>query len=170
MLERRPVLPGRIVRMAAANAAVRARLERDQYFAAPALDPADAERAFARRAKRDAKRSVGEAAEDDTLQPQRLERFLEAHDDARRDVAIAMRHELRLQPLVGREARVYTGVHRVAARARREADDAEPRGRVGQQSTGRHAAILQAGVVVVDRAQGAQLVLKAQRLLIQGAR
>src|SRR5438046_1863114 len=35
VLEHRPVLPGRIVRMQPMDAAVRRRLERDEYFAAP---------------------------------------------------------------------------------------------------------------------------------------
>src|SRR3979409_1714817 len=43
VLERRPVLPRRIVRMAAAYPPVGVSLHGDEYLAAPAFDPADAE-------------------------------------------------------------------------------------------------------------------------------
>src|SRR5450759_355861 len=41
-LDRRPVLPRRIVRMGAMNAVGIRGFKRDQHFAAPAFDPADA--------------------------------------------------------------------------------------------------------------------------------
>jgi hypothetical protein len=104
----------------------RAGLERDENLAAPALDPADAAaplQAASGSSILDSPR--GRAATDAPLQAKRLEDLLEAHHDARGDVAVAMRAERRLELVVGREARENARVDRDAACPRGEADDPE---------------------------------------------
>src|SRR5882762_1305609 len=95
VLERRPVLPRRIVRMAAAYPPVGVSLHGDEHLAAPAFDPADAECALPGFGQPGQRRCRWQGAEDFALQVERFERLLETHDDARRHVAVAMGAELR---------------------------------------------------------------------------
>jgi len=60
VLEERPVLPGRIVRVQAVDATCARDIEGDQHLAAPALDPACARRARCSRPERRADVSVGQ--------------------------------------------------------------------------------------------------------------
>ena len=57
----------------------------------------------------------------------RLEGLLEADHDARRDVAVAVRGDARLQVRIGREAGMDAQVRRVPARARPKSWSSPPR-------------------------------------------
>src|SRR5262245_54221268 len=86
VLERRPVLPRRIVRMAAADAAVLSGRERYEHGAAPAFDRADGRR------PRGGYRSAGpqiagrKLRRDRRYEANRFEKLVEANGDARSDV------------------------------------------------------------------------------------
>src|SRR6185503_16975118 len=79
VLQHRPVVPRRIVGMAAAHAAARAALDRDENLAAPALDPAYAAGALRERRHFDRDITEGQALEHEARDPQRFEDLLEAH-------------------------------------------------------------------------------------------
>ncbi len=110
--------------MAAPHAAARARLEGDEDLSAPAFDPADAESALLRRRERRLQPALRQAPDNPPLQFQRFEGFFEPHDDARRDVAVSVRGDFRLQLAVGGEARENTRVDGDATRPRCEPDHA----------------------------------------------
>ena len=160
VLERRPVLPGGIVRMAAPYAAGRTGLERDEDLAAPALDPADAARALGGRGQRRLRRPGAQVIEQRSLKAQRFERFVEAHVDARGDVAVARAGDARRERRVGDHAGMRPRVERDAAGARGEADHAEARRGLRRQPPAGDEAVLQSRVIVVDCAQHAELALE----------
>src|SRR2546421_3055455 len=108
--------------MAAAHAGAGRRIQRDENFAAPAFHPAEARAGLRRVGESHAYFAARQPREDLALQPQGLERFLETHHDARRDVAVAMRADARLELIVGREPGVDARVDREPARARRDSD------------------------------------------------
>ena len=153
--------------MAAADAspsAARARARPD--LAAPAFDPAGAERRPAPAgATSRAMPPAGSAASERADQAQRLEHLVEAHRDARRHVAVALRrHRSRSSRVVGRARRVAAQVERLAAGAAGEPRQAELRAPArGVTRPAPHEAVLQAGVLVVDRRAAARPRARSRR-------
>ena len=85
-------------------------------------------------------------------QAQRLEDLVEAHRHARRDVAVAAASPcVTCQRVVGRPGVVAAQVGGLAAGAAGQAGQPELRGQLGRDAAGGHEAVLQAGVLVVDR-------------------
>src|SRR5256886_14820570 len=103
VLEERPVLPGGIVRVQAVDATCARDIEGDQHLAAPALDPADAARARCSRPERRADVSVGQLPYERLHEAHRLENLVEAHGNARRDVAARVRSRARIELLPRRD-------------------------------------------------------------------
>ena len=123
--------------------------------------PAQAARARRRIGQRDTQLARGSASEQAALQLQRFENLLEANHDARRDIAIAMRHDPGGELIIGRKAGMHARVHRMAAGARGKPDHAQRRRGARREVATVDAAVLQAGVVIVDHAQRAQLGFQA---------
>ncbi len=148
----------------AADATVRARFQRDQRFAAPALDPSQPHAAggHGRQRQRDCAR--GYALDDAADQAQGLEDFLEAQHDARGDVAVLVRLHARFEQVVRRRPYLHARVPLLAAGASGEADHAQFAGRAGGEPAAGEKAVLQPGVVVVNVLQQAHLDLQGVAL------
>src|SRR4029079_17218197 len=84
----------------------------------------------------------------------------EADIDARGDVAVLLRGDAHAELAVGRLRMLGAQVDRLAARAAGEPGEAEPRGERRRDPAGGDEAVLQAGVLVVERAQLEHLALE----------
>src|SRR5207247_11301924 len=96
VLEERPVLPGGIVRVQAVDATCARDIEGDQHLAAPALDPAEAARARDGGGDRRTDVPGRQLLHERLHEAHRFEDLVEAHCNARRDVAARVRGRARV--------------------------------------------------------------------------
>src|SRR6266699_5887310 len=131
VLEERPVLPGGIVRMQAVDATCARDIERDQHLATPALDPAAAARTRCSRPERGADVSVRKLLHKRPHETHRFEDLVEAHRNARGDIAARVRSRARIELLPGRERIIDAQIARDAACPGRKPGEAHPLGELG---------------------------------------
>src|SRR5579862_6009477 len=157
MFEDRPILPRRIVRMAAADRALRAALEREKHRPAPALDRAECETEARDLGQRKLDETRGQRGDEQIDEAQRFHYFVKARRDARGDVAVAMDDASHLQRVIRWYGRVAAQVAGKTAGARRKAREPQLGRELARDNAARTEAILQARVLVVDVAENAQL-------------
>ncbi len=163
----RPVLPRRIVRVAAGDASLRVGLQRDALRPAPALHQPQ------RQARRDGLRplrphaAAGQACQQVAAQPQAGEHFGKSHRHARADVALLRLRRLHAQRGVGRKARSGAQIQRLPAGAPGQADHAQPRRQLGQDPARGLEAVLQTFVLIQDVLEPPHFPAEQHPLVVQ---
>src|SRR6185312_11760653 len=117
MLEHRPVLPRRIVRVAAADRAGLTRLERDEDGATPTLDQSRADHADRRQVDGAQMRAGRQSRQDLLDEAAGLLHLIEPHRDARGDISLAAAALHQREFRVRRAGHIAAQVERLAARA-----------------------------------------------------
>ena len=117
------------------------------------FDPAGTEARFGGRCERRARSAARQRGAQRANQPQRLERLVEAHADAGRDVAVAVGRHLHVELIVRRPRMIAAQVGGLAARATGETGQSEARRELRLDAAGHQEAVLQPGMLVVDDAQ-----------------
>src|SRR5579864_1424612 len=143
MLEHGPVLPRRIVRVAAMNRPGGACFERDADRAAPSFDQTEAHEAGGRLPQLRAVRARGQAVEELLEQAAGLLELIETHRDARRDIALAPTAFDRGELGIRCARQVDAQVEGLAARAPRQTRQTELRGEFGGDGAGSRKTVAQ---------------------------
>jgi len=120
------------------------------------------------RRERRADVSVGQLPHERLHEAHRFEDLVEAHRNARRDVAARVRSRARVELLVRRDRMIDAQIARDAARPGRKPGEAHPLGELGRHLPGHDEAVLRARVLVIDRFQGRKLALDSLEMRGQG--
>src|SRR5579871_6725405 len=170
MLEHRPVLPGRIVRMAAPNRGEGTRLQSDEHRTAPAFDQSKPETFRRGRGDRYAMRSRRHALEYHLYDPGGFDELIEAHGHACRDVTFGADDLARFELGVGTAGPIHAKIECLTAGAPRESREPEPRSQLGRDASCAGESIAHSCVLVVDRPKGLDFTHERGHAIAEGRR
>src|SRR5215469_2466479 len=148
VLDRRPVLPRRIMRMTAPDRSAGACFQRDEYRAAPSLDESHAKRAGFRSAHCRHVRAGRQRGQNRSYEPAGFSDLVESNDNACGDVAFGTHNHDRRELIVGPARQIDPRIEPLATRSCRESQDAEPRGECRRQYSRAGEAIPEPRVIV----------------------
>ena len=167
VLERGPVVPGRVLRMAAQDAPVRSCLQAHDDGPAPRLDEPDADGSGLRHGYGNRILAGRHRAQDSPHDTHRLDQFVETEGDSREHVAVLLGAPAHGELIVGRARRIHAQIERLSAGSPGEADEPDPGCEFGQYGAGTRESIPQAGVLFVDAAQHGDFIGELNHALIQ---
>ncbi len=147
--------------------ALRVGMDGHQHFAAPAFHHADAKAVcrqfFQQRRWLHFMDQIGQYV---ALQAQRFEQFIEAHDGACGNIAVAIGCHLYIQFVVRGTGKLHARIPGLCAGTSGQSAQAELRSQFWRDHTGTDETILQPGMFVVDAAQDAHLFLQHVAFLL----
>src|SRR6185312_6312327 len=153
MLDRRPVLPGWIMRMTAADRSAGSCFQRDEHRAAPSFDESDAKRTAFRKARCPNVSAGRQRSQYRLHEAARLRELVESDGNPRGDVAFGPNDLDRGELIVGLARQIDSRIEWLAACSCREPQGAESRGESRRQYSRTGEAIPQSRVIVKNAPQ-----------------